>query len=172
MLNRMNSSGFTMIEVLTALVVFSVGLLGMATLMGTAVQGNHSAYSRTMAAFLANNMADRLRANIRGVQAGNYAIIAANTPGVPPGAGPPCDSIASACVPSQIAVRDGAEWQTMVVNLLPTATGDVVCAIPPSAPFSPTGGMCIITLAWQDSADADLNAGALSDQTYVLRIQP
>ena len=45
--------GFTLLEVLIALLVFSLGLLGLAGLMVVSVKTNQSAYLRTQASFLA-----------------------------------------------------------------------------------------------------------------------
>ena len=45
--------GFTILEVLIALLVFSLGLLGMAGLLVISVKTNHSAYLRTQASFMA-----------------------------------------------------------------------------------------------------------------------
>ena len=56
--------GFTLLEVLIALLVFSLGLLGMAGLLIVSVKTNHSAYLRTQASFLAQSMADRMRSNM------------------------------------------------------------------------------------------------------------
>ncbi len=63
----MRRNGFTLLEVLIALLVFSFGLLGMAGLLAVSVQTNHSAYLRTQATFLAQGMADRMRANNLGL---------------------------------------------------------------------------------------------------------
>lgn len=55
--------GFTLIEVMVAFFILAVGLLGMAALLTTSVRSNQSAYYRTQAAYLAEDMADRIRAN-------------------------------------------------------------------------------------------------------------
>ena len=59
----MRRNGFTLLEVMIALLVFSLGLLGMAGLLAVSVRTNHGAYLRTQATFLAQSMADRMRAN-------------------------------------------------------------------------------------------------------------
>ena len=46
-----------------AVLIFSIGLIGLAGLMVMATRSNHTAYLRTQATFLATNMADRMRAN-------------------------------------------------------------------------------------------------------------
>jgi type IV pilus assembly protein PilV len=58
-----NQRGTTLIEVLVAIVVLSVGLLGMALLQVTSVQSNYSAYYRSQVTILASDLADRMRAN-------------------------------------------------------------------------------------------------------------
>ena len=60
---RRFAAGFTMIEVLVALVVLSVGLLGVAGLQIVGLKGNLSAAFRTQASYLADDIVDRMRAN-------------------------------------------------------------------------------------------------------------
>jgi type IV pilus assembly protein PilV len=69
MKNKMNSAknsnaGFTLLEVLVAVLVLSFGLLGVAGLLLSTVQNNTIAAQRTTATFLAQDMADRIRQNI------------------------------------------------------------------------------------------------------------
>ncbi|HID48830.1 MAG TPA: type IV pilus modification protein PilV, partial [Chromatiales bacterium] len=64
--------GFTLLEVMIALVIFSIGLLGLAGLQARGLQSNTTAQYRTTAMILAYDMADRIRANSTGVAAGNY----------------------------------------------------------------------------------------------------
>jgi type IV pilus assembly protein PilV len=56
--------GFTLLEVLVAVLVLSFGLLGIAGLLLATVQNNTIAAQRTSATFLAQDMADRIRSNI------------------------------------------------------------------------------------------------------------
>ena len=55
--------GFSMVEMLVALVVLGVGMLGMASLYVTTLRASSSAISRMQAANLASDIADRIRAN-------------------------------------------------------------------------------------------------------------
>ena len=57
------SRGFTLVEVLVALVVLSIGLLGVAALQLTSLRSNHSSAMRSQATFLAYDIIDRMRAN-------------------------------------------------------------------------------------------------------------
>lgn len=55
--------GFTLVEVLVALVVLAVGLLGAAAMLLESLQGSRIALERSRAVVLAGDMAERLRAN-------------------------------------------------------------------------------------------------------------
>lgn len=57
--------GFSMIEVLVAVLVMSVGLLGMAALMTTSLRNGQSANQRTQATNLAYDVIDMMRADRR-----------------------------------------------------------------------------------------------------------
>ncbi len=57
------NTGFTLIEVLIAMLVLAVGLLGLAGLQATSLRNNQSAYNRSQATQLAYDLADRMRAN-------------------------------------------------------------------------------------------------------------
>jgi type IV pilus assembly protein PilV len=61
---KMSNHGFTLLEVLVALVVLSVGLLGLAGLQLTSVTNTRDAYYRTQAITLSYDIADRMRANL------------------------------------------------------------------------------------------------------------
>jgi type IV pilus assembly protein PilV len=70
------ASGFTLIEALVALVVLSIGLLGVAGMQIAGLQANQSAASRTQASYLADDIIDRMRANNTNARSGAYNIAA------------------------------------------------------------------------------------------------
>ncbi len=55
--------GFTLLEVLVAILVVAGGLLGLAALMNASLRNNQSANAKTQAVWLAYDMLDRLRAD-------------------------------------------------------------------------------------------------------------
>lgn len=63
MTSRGPQSGLTLVEILVAILVVSVGLLGVAGLQATSLTANRVAYARTQATILAYDMADRMRVN-------------------------------------------------------------------------------------------------------------
>lgn len=58
-----SESGFTLLEVLIALLVLSIGLLGVASLQTRGQQFNTAAYLYTQATYLATDLMDRMRDN-------------------------------------------------------------------------------------------------------------
>ena len=56
-----SQKGASLVEVLVATVVVSVGLIGLAGLQTLSMQSNHTAYLRTQASLLAYDMVDRMR---------------------------------------------------------------------------------------------------------------
>jgi len=66
--------GMTLIEILVAIVVLSIGLLGLAGLQVKGLQVNQGSTYRWQAAMLAEDMADRIRADAAGAAAGSYAL--------------------------------------------------------------------------------------------------
>jgi type IV pilus assembly protein PilV len=124
-----HASGFTLIEVLVALLVLSIGLLGLASLQATSLRFNNDSSSQTLATYLANDMADRMRANVG--QAANY-------PGRAAAANPTC--YAGGCSPDEMAGNDIYEWNDALSNL-PAGQGTITAA---------GGGVYMIRVMWDE----------------------
>src|SRR5690606_3184429 len=56
-------NGFTLIEVLVTVIVLAIGLLGLAALQFSGLRYTHSAYQRSQATILTNDIIDRMRVN-------------------------------------------------------------------------------------------------------------
>ncbi|MDI3515042.1 MAG: type pilus assembly protein PilV [Rhodocyclaceae bacterium] len=59
-MSKRKQVGVSLIEVMIALVVLSVGLLGLAVLQFKALQGTHAAYQATLASLIATDAEERL----------------------------------------------------------------------------------------------------------------
>ena len=146
-----------MLEVLIAVLVFSLGIIGLAGLLIFAIQSNHVAYLRTQATFLAHNMADRMGANPAAVWAGNYNIASINA------AGTAVPSCAAGCTPAALATHDIAAWSQQLNTFLPNAKGSISCSsanltyLPTPAQIAnrpPYGGTCQMVLTWNEAGSA------------------
>lgn len=60
---RIGQSGFSMVEVLVAVFVLSLGLLGYAATLAATVRASHTAHQRTQATALGYEVIDMIRAN-------------------------------------------------------------------------------------------------------------
>ncbi len=111
------NAGFTLIEVLIAVVILAGGLLGLAALQATTLRNNQSAYFRSLATQLAYDISDRMRSNRAGVIAGVYNDAAASNDN--------CE--VNTCTPAQMAGYDMARWHGAAgLGQLPGGAG-VVC---------------------------------------------
>lgn len=110
--------GFSLIEVLIALVILSVGLLGLAGLQTSSLHANDGAYLRTQANVLAYNLFDRMRANISEAKDGAYnRAITDSAPTNPPVCIPTADVPTPDCSPAELAQWDLSQWMKQVAKL-------------------------------------------------------
>ena len=115
---HMPCNGFSLLEVLITILVVSLGLLGMAALIISGVRSNNIAHYRSVATKQAEDIADRMRANLAGVTAGAYNDLTANIP-------TSSDCMATVCSAAQMAAYDHSQWNTANSRLLPGGQGTV-----------------------------------------------
>lgn len=123
--------GFTLLEVLIAIVIVSVGLLGVAAMQAVTLKNAGGSKYRSAAIGMTSDMAERLRANLEGVMEGNAAVgTGYNRPRValadPAYTSPDATCHSSGCLPAAMALDDLAAWQTRLTANLPRGTG-LVC---------------------------------------------
>ena len=79
-----HASGFTLIEILIALLVLSIGLLGLAAVQFQSLQNSHASYERSMATMQARDLVERLWAGICDLYDANGNIVSSTpAPHVP-----------------------------------------------------------------------------------------
>ncbi len=164
------SSGFSLIEVLVSLVIFSFSLVGVASLMSLSMKGNHNGYLRSQAILLSSDMSSRMRANLSGLWGGHYNGLSGGVNEVE------CD-FETPCKPEELATYDFNNWNKQLAALLPGGEGSVECDTPSLPPgiltsglwvaYPPFPGICNITIQWYE-----LNESGQQSQTVKLVIQP
>lgn len=144
-----SNRGFTLLEVLISMVVLAVGLLGVSGLQVTGLRSNHSSLMRTQATLYTSDMADRMRANSTGFNAGDYDIPAAV-------AKADCGTT-TGCTPQEMADNDMSVWSAEIGNTLPSGTGMVCIDSTPLDGASGSSPACdgvgssyAIKIWWQD----------------------
>jgi type IV pilus assembly protein PilV len=149
-----------MIETLVALVIMSVGLLGIAALHVESVKSARSASLRTKAISLATDMAEKMRANLAGTLAGDYTIGTGDLGSNHDCADDDAGGATVACTAEDMADHDVWLWKQRLTNPLSGlpegATGEITSdgAVDP---------IFTITLAWEEN---DAN------QAIELQVQP
>jgi type IV pilus assembly protein PilV len=116
-------AGFTMVEVLVALVVLTIGLLGIAALYLTSLQAGRTAIYRTQAVTLAADLADRIRMN-RTAQATYGTLFADAEVAVP------ACATTGGCSDADLAATDLSNWKATIAQLLPNGQGQVTVTLP------------------------------------------
>jgi type IV pilus assembly protein PilV len=148
------SRGATLVEVLVATIVVSIGLLGVAAMHVSALEGANNAQYRSRAVDLAMSLADRVRANYSAdidyrVAFGGSCAAPANVCAMAPDDTGPAPS----CTPTQMALYD--LWEIRCLNgvsSLPGGDVEVTCS---DATCSST---MQITINWQTkSQEAGFN---------------
>jgi len=117
--------GATLVEVLVALLVLSIGLLGVAALQVSALQTNQGAHVRSQASVLAYDIADRMRANRAVALAGGYNVLYTVTPSG-----------------GALNELDLQNWKAALTNTLPTGQGEI----------SLVGSIALIRVRWTDKS--------------------
>ena len=116
--------GFTLLEVLIAVVVLAIGLLGLAKLQTFGLHANHDANLRTQATLLAYDITDRIRAN-------RAAFLDADGDYIAPSSGTTskqCEwngTTVEDCTPTEMAQFDLAAWRSRVTSDLPGGAATV-----------------------------------------------
>lgn len=176
MQGKTRQSGVSLIEVLMAVLIFSIGLIGLAGLMVVSTRSNHVAYLRTQATFLANNMAERMSANPSGIWAGNYNSNAYPVSAASVG----CDS-ASPCSAVEVAAHDQQIWSQQLKTFLPNASASIACTGVTALTYNPIGqigqrppygGNCEMILNWTERPAADQADSSATTQTFAWNFQP
>lgn len=125
-------SGFSLIEVLIALLVLAIGLLGLAALQAQGLRFNHDAYVRTQATHIAYDIVDRMRVNRTNLAAYTAA------PAVAP----------FACDPTVSTVAMDLEcWYAGLAASLPGGTGLITT--------NATANFFDVTVRWIDRTPRD-----------------
>ena len=122
--------GFTLIEVLIAVLIMSIGLLSLALTQGNSMRNTHSSYLRTQATLMSDDILDSIRANRANAENGDYDIDFGTTP--PAG--------------TSVSELDLMAWKGNLAAMLPLGDGSI-------ARDAPSGEFTVI-VQWKDRDDA------------------
>ena len=133
---RQGQQGFTLLEILVAVLIMAIGVLGVIMLEGLALKNNHSAYQRTQATLLSYDLMDRIRANRAMVD--DY------------------DATPISTASNSFVKADLAEWEARLLKVLPTA----------SHARSISDDKFTVSISWSDNREQDGNPDTTFTNTF------
>ena len=157
--------GFSLLEVLIALVVLAIGMLGIANMLLVAHKTNSSSYVKQQAVQSAYDIIDRIRANRQAAINGNYNVnnlVTTGSPSTPSAPSANCNT--AICSSTQMAAYDSWFWLASDVTQLPNGCGAVTTAV------SGVSTLVTVTVQWDDSPTQKV-LGASSSTPVQLIIQ-
>jgi len=165
-------NGFTLIELLVTVVIFSIGLLGIAGLQIVSKRATFEAMQRTTATQAASGLLEDMRANgpalatyVASAQIGQSTMLASVAGG--------CDNINQPCSSVEMATRDLAQWETLLDGGMEAGpAGGVGGLVSPrvciAGPLDGSAGVYTVSVVWRGTVaitDPGINAcGADSGQ--------
>lgn len=161
-----SQSGFTLLEVLVAFLILSIGLIGLAGLQVSGIKVGRDAYFESQAQILTSSISDRMRANLNGVTDSDYH----NNKGARRDA---CRTSAG-CTSTQMAEDDLFLWREAVAGRLPSGQGIVCLDATPedgtdedNPACSNSGNLFAIKIWWDDDQNP-----ATATRLKVVTFQP
>jgi type IV pilus assembly protein PilV len=137
----------SLIEMLIALLIITVGLLGIAGLQAYSLKSNTSAYHRSQANALIYDIFDAMRANRESAIQGKYVL---NVGESPSGSGR--------------AFADLQSWIWRLQWALPAGTGGIACSgVAPAV-------VCTVTVRWDDTRRTVANVAELQEMTVSMML--
>jgi type IV pilus assembly protein PilV len=168
---RGGAGGFSLVEVLVALVIIGIGMLGIAKLQALAYASTGTSALRSLAALQASSLASAMHANRNYwsvVPAGFQFQFTGNTITTTTDNTLTGTKCSSACAAGPLAAYDVQQWLLAVSSVLPNATGSVSC--PTTAPVT-----CGIQLSWGEgnvAINAQAAGNTMAAPTYTLYVVP
>ena len=130
---KKSTKGFTLLEVMIALVISAVSLLGLASLQAQSLSFNNTAFIRSQATYFAYDILEKMRMNKTAANAGSYDLLITDVPN-----SATCYGTGATCSQADFAAADKFEWHNLVTAALPgglssisraTGTGQTIVTI-------------------------------------------
>lgn len=143
-------AGFTLIEVLIAMLILTIGLLGLAALQATSLKNNQSAYYRSQATQLAYDIADRMRVN---TSVSKQYLSDTMMPEDAQDQSDYCLNVTATCTPEKMAQHDLFEWNATIQAILPNDGPSSDNEHKATGRIAEEKGAYTVTIEWNESRD-------------------
>jgi type IV pilus assembly protein PilV len=177
--------GFSLVEVMVALIIIAVGMLGIAKMQALGLSTTESSGTRSLVAIEAASLAASMHANrdywvggppppsftvsVQTTGPGTYSTTIAGSAVL--SANPNCQT--GPCTPANIAAYDVNAWAASLAQVVPAALATITCNT--STPLS-----CTIQIVWAENVTSASNGAAatssganvLNSPVYTLYVEP
>lgn len=151
--NISKQKGATLIEILIAVIITAIGLLGTAAMQNTSMKLSYDSYIRSQASFLAYDLIDRARAN---PNSGPYTLNEDDNP-------PKTDCFADDdCNSGKIRSFDLHYWKKQATQLLPDAKVSVT--------YDAANSLYSMKIRWDDRVDNDVKQDESKEFIYHFKV--
>jgi len=169
------AAGFTLVEVLVALIIIAVGMLGLAKIQALAYASTGIAGSQSLAALQASSLVSAMRANRSYWSTVANGFTFSNTGGTLASSDNTLTTTTYACAsggadapctPAHLAAYDLNAWSTALTAVLPKSTATIGCA---------TSAGCYIKIDWVENnvnVNTQTQGNALTAPTYTVFVVP
>ena len=148
-----NQRGVSLVEILVTLILISIAVLGSASMQVFAKRANNQAMQRTAAAYLAQDLMERMRSNRSSLE--NYLPVATlgnGSQGTAPAVD--CAAVAANCTSQELAAFDLWEWEQNLDGATEQANSTNAGGLNlPTAcitgPLGGIGGIYQVAIAWR-----------------------
>lgn len=152
-MNRTNESGSSLIEVVVALFVLAIGMLGVLSMQVKSMQFNQSAYYYSQAVYLANEILESMRSNTS--IANTYLI---DLDEQAPTIAQNCEATGVTCTPAQARDYNLSKWRSNIQSTLVSGKSSI----------KRVGNFYAITVQFDDTRSAPDGAAGIELSEYVL----
>ena len=161
-------TGLSLLELLVAVLVTAIGVLGVTSLQMLSLQGNRLALQRNEAVLLAYDIMDRIRAN----PGGAYGVAVGDAPVAP------TNCVTTNCAAAAITTFDESIWKCTLGGFRGEAvcTDLVTAGVIPAAAQQPglpagdgsitvAGGVVTVVVQWNDTSTGQTVSVTIASQT-------
>lgn len=147
---RKRQGGVGLIEVLIAVLVFALGILGMASMQVKAKRTSYDALQRSLATSLARDIVERMRSNPSNASLAIFGAVDDIGGGT---LTKPKDCKANTCSPTELASYDIWEWE-QALDGAAEQSGDTNAGglVSPKACITHNAGVVTVAIAWRGYA--------------------
>ncbi|WAJ69565.1 type IV pilus modification protein PilV [Catenovulum adriaticum] len=153
-MKRYNKQGFTIVELIIAMAVMAIGIVGAVATQATAKRNSVDAGQRSVAMFMAHDILERMRLNknqLESYEGADYGTAAFSVE-----SNQDC-SIESRCSSAQLVVYDTIQWHWMLKKGQTNSESKTVALLNPTGCIDHSNGLVTVVVSWL-SREATLDA--------------